>query len=238
LKLIILAGGSGKRLSGNGFSMPKPLVPIGSKPLIWHIMKIFAYQGLSDFILCLGYKANMIEAAVKNFREVIKGDWKVQFLDTGIDTPKLQRIQKASSHISNEPNLLSYADNLCNLNLEELLNSHKAGNKLLTLTGVKPHSPYGHIFRDDGKITFKEKPIMNNSLINAGFMVFEPGFIDYISGCTGELETDIISSLAADEQLNVYEHPGDWNGINNTKEYEEVCQKYSKGEVYWETWKK
>ena len=238
MKLIILAGGSGKRLTESENSLPKPLFDIGGKPLLWHIMKYFSYYGIKSFIVCLGYKAITIKKHMSQLSEIANCEWNVNFLNTGRDSSKLQRLEKAAKYLDKGPNLLSYADNLCDCNINEFIKSHMKTNKIFSITGVRPHSPYGHIFQDDGKITFKEKPEMRNSLINAGFMMFEPEFIDYIIGNTGELETDVISLLAERNELNVYEHKGRWDGINTRKEYETVCEIYHQGKAYWEKWKK
>ena len=238
MKLVILAGGSGKRLTESEHSLPKPLFDIGGKPLLWHIMKYFSYYGINSFIVCLGYKAITIKKHMSQLSEIANCEWNVNFLNTGHDSSKLQRLEKSVKYLDKGPNLLSYADNLCDCNINEFINSHMKNNKIFTITGVRPHSPYGHIFQDDGKITFKEKPEMRNSLINAGFMMFEPEFIDYVIGNSGELETDVISLLATRNELNVYEHKGKWDGINTRKEYETVCEIYHQGKAYWEKWKK
>lgn len=238
LKLIILAGGSGKRLTENENSLPKPLSDIGGKPLLWHIMKYFSHYGIKSFIVCLGYKAITIKKHMSSMEEIANGDWNVNFLNTGRDSSKPARIEKAAKYLDRGPNMISYADNLCDFDINKFIDCHMKSNKIFTLTGVRPHSPYGHIFRDNGIITFKEKPEMRNSLINAGFMIFEPEFIDYMADFPGELETEIISALARDGELNVYEHKGNWDGINTRKEYENVCDLYQQGKAYWEIWKK
>ena len=238
MKLIILAGGSGKRLAENENSLPKPLSDIGGKPLMWHIMKYFSCYGIKSFIICLGHKGTTIKNRMSVLPEIADGDWNVNFINTGRNSSKLKRIEKASKYLDRGPNIISYADNLCDFDLNAFIDSHLAGEKMFSLVGVRPRSPYGHIFRDNGIITFKEKPEMLNSLINAGFIIFEPEFLDYISGCSGELETDIISQLASDNELNVYEHKGNWDGINTRKEYENICEIYQQGKAYWEIWKK
>lgn len=238
MKLIILAGGSGKRLSDNKNSTPKPLSDIGGKPLLWHIMKYHAYFGIKNFIICLGHKGTTIKHHMAVIPEIANGDWAVNFLNTGQESTKLQRIEKASKYLDNGPNLLSYADNLIDYNVHDFITDHTKSGKILTIAGVKPHSPYGHIFRDGGIITFKEKPVMKNSLINAGFMIFEPELMNYILDSGDELETDTLTKLASVGQLNVFEHKGSWDGINTKKEYEIVCNKYNSGKAYWEIWKK
>ena len=238
MKLIILAGGSGKRLAENENSLPKPLSDIGGKPLLWHIMKYNSHYGIKSFIVCLGHKAITIKKHMSIMPEIANGEWSVNFLNTGKDSSKLQRIEKAAKDLDRGPNLLSYADNLCDFDISKFIESHVNSGKSFSLAGVRLHSPYGHIFRDDGIITFKEKPEMRNSLINAGYMIFEPEFIDYISSFTGELETEVISALAVDGELNVFEHKGNWDGINTRKEYETVCDLYHQGKAYWEKWKK
>ncbi|MDX1358569.1 MAG: sugar phosphate nucleotidyltransferase [Clostridia bacterium] len=202
MKLIILAGGSGKRLADNENLVPKPLSDIGGKPLLWHIMKYFAYYGIKSFVICLGFKAKTIKKRMSDIPEIANGDWNVNFLNTGMESSKLQRIMQAAKYLDRGPNLLSYADNLCDFDVIEFIDNHVNSGKIFSLTGVRPHSPYGHIFRDDGVVTFKEKPEMRNSLINAGYMIFEPEFIDYISKFDGELETEVISALAKDSELN------------------------------------
>ena len=238
MKLVILAGGTGKRMSDNENAFPKPLFDIGDRPLLWHIMKYFSYFGIKDFIICLGYKAITIKKHMSLMPEIENCDWNVNFLNTGKDSSKLKRIEMAAEYLDRGPNFLSYADNLCDVDLNKFIECHMKKGKIFSLTGVRPYSPYGHIFRDSDQITFKEKPEMLNSLINAGFMIFEPEFIDYIADNPGELETDIISQLASENELNVYEHNGNWDGINTRKEYESVCELYKNGKAYWEKWKK
>lgn len=238
MKVIILAGGSGRRLAIDGESLPKPLIPIGGRPMLWHIMGIFACQGFNDFILCLGYKADAITGAVMEFEEIKNGAWNVEPVDTGLGSSKLERLRRIFNRLPEGANIICYADNLCDINLPELIKHHSDSGKMFTITGVRPTSPYGHIFNDDGRLKFKEKPVMKNSLINAGFMVFEKSFIDYVLSMEGELETDVISSLADEGKLNVHRHSGGWNGVNNLKEYDEVCDIYEKGNAFWEIWKK
>ncbi|MFO7611643.1 MAG: sugar phosphate nucleotidyltransferase [Clostridia bacterium] len=238
MKMIILAGGSGKRLASGKNSLPKPLADIGGKPLLWHIMKYFSCLGINGFVVCLGYKGSLIRKHMSECHEISCGSWDVRFIDTGLDSTKLLRIEMAAKYADPGTNLLSYSDNLCDLDLGAFLLSHNVSGMMLSLAGVKPYSPYGHIFRDDGILTFKEKPRMMNSLINAGFMAFEKEFIEYISRFSGELETDVISSLAQEGRLNVFEHNGNWDGINTLKEYEAVCRLHQQGKAYWEIWKK
>lgn len=238
MKLVILAGGYGKRLTTGDNTIPKPLVEIGEKPLIWYVMKLFASQGITEFIICLGYMAEEISDTINRFSEVSDGSWDVINVDTGIESSKLSRIKQVSGYLAEETNLLSYADNLCDLNLSALLKQHNKEKKLLTITGVRPHSPYGHIFMDNGMVSFKEKPEMKNSLVNAGFMAFNRSFLGFIDKHSGELETEIISALARENELGVYRHTGRWIGINNSKEYETVYNLHKNGDAFWEIWKK
>jgi glucose-1-phosphate cytidylyltransferase len=258
MKAVILCGGRGRRLSESTEFLPKPLVEIGGKPILWHIMKLYAHQGIKEFILCLGYKGEKIkefflklEASKNDFlldlqkekvhlltnREDL--DVKIIFADTGQETMTGARIAKIKKYIGEDEDFfVTYGDGVADINLEELYNFHKKMGKIGTLTVVHPVYWYGLTVLKDGLITsFDEKPEMKD-FINGGFMVFNGKIFDYLSedeACV--LEQEPLKKLANDNQLAGYHHQGFWKAMDTQKDVDSLEKIYAEG-APWEIWKK
>ena len=228
MKVLILAGGLGTRLSEETRLIPKPMVEIGGRPILWHIMKIYSYYGFNDFVILTGYKSHVIKDYFvhyyqqysditvdmqNNSVEIHKMQtepWKVTMLYTGQDTMTGSRIKKAQEYIGNEPFMLTYGDGVADIDINKLIRVHKSSGKILTLTAVKPFGKFGALnISNDGSIdSFKEKPQGDGSWINGGFMVCEPEVFDYIDAKRDDVifEREPLENLASEGQLNSYKH--------------------------------
>ena len=201
MKVAILAGGLGTRLSEETTVKPKPMVEIGGKPMLWHIMHIYAAQGYKEFVVALGYKGEIIKDYFLNYHyrahdisvrldtgevTIHQGnseDWTVHLLDTGTDTQTGGRVKRVAQFIGNEPFMFTYGDGVANINIPDLLAFHSAQGKLVTLTAVRPAARFGQMVIEDGRVVeFKEKPQIGEGWINGGFFVLQPGIVDYIAG--------------------------------------------------------
>ena len=228
MKTVILCGGKGTRMDKFTQSIPKPLAPIGDKPVLWHIMNIYACQGYNDFILCLGYKGEIIRDYFKPYK-----DWNITFIDTGQDTNTGGRIKKIESNIVGDTFFATYADGLANVNLKELLAYHNKNQKIATITAVNPFSPFGMLELDhDGAILkFKEKPLMQQ-LINGWFFIFNRK----IFKCLDEnsiLETEPFEKLVAEKQIFAYKFTGFWKSMDTFKDVQELNELYARGNCPW-----
>jgi len=237
LKVIILAGGFGTRLSEYTESIPKPLVKIGNKPIIVHIMEIFDEYGFNDFIIATGYKSELIkeyflninylyddfEIDLKNnninfLSENNKKNWKIKIVDTGLSTMTGGRLLRLKDFI-NEPFLLTYGDGLSNVNIIELIKFHESQNKIATVTAVHPIARFGEITILNNQVTnFIEKPQMNNGWINGGFFVFNPKIFEYLSNDNSILEKDALELLSSQSQLSAFKHEGFWQCMDTKRD--------------------
>jgi glucose-1-phosphate cytidylyltransferase len=253
MKTIILAGGAGTRIAEETHIRPKPMVEIGGRPIVWHLMNIYAQYGFKEFVLALGYKGEVIKDYFCNFQIMDsditvnlkngtrsihhkKGecDWTVHLIDTGLPTLTGGRIKRLQEFIGNETFMVTYADGLSNINLEKLLKFHKGHGKLATVTIVPPPSRFGKLIVEDGLVTsFSEKPIENEGLINGGFFVFEPGVFDYIEGDSTILERAPMENLAKDGQLMAYEHKGFWQMMDTVHEKKLLEDLWKSGNAPW-----
>lgn len=257
-KVVILAGGLGTRLSEETKLVPKPMVEIGGKPILWHIMKIYSHYGFNDFIILTGYKSHVIKDYFVNYYQQYSDitvdmlnnsveihktktePWKVTMLYTGQDTMTGGRIKKAQEYIGNEPFLLTYGDGVSNIDINKLIECHKKSNKYLTLTAVKPSGRFGALdISDNGTIqSFKEKPEGDGAWINGGFMVCQPEVFDYIA----EGKTDVIfertplEKLAEDGQLNSYKHDGFWRPMDTLKDKNDLTDMWQNNQAPWAVW--
>ena len=260
MKVVILAGGLGTRLSEETKLLPKPMVEIGGKPILWHIMKIYSYYGFNDFIILTGYKSHIIKDyfvhyyqqysditvdMLNNTVEIHKiktEPWKVTMLYTGQSTMTGSRIKKAQEYIGNEPFLLTYGDGVSDVNINELVKCHNQSSKYLTLTAVKPSGKFGALdITSDGTInSFQEKPQGDGSWINGGFMVCEPEIFNYIE----PNRTDIIferlplENLAKDGKLNSYKHTGFWHPMDTLKSKNDLTEMWETNYAPWAIWNK
>lgn len=257
MKVVILAGGLGTRLSEETELKPKPMVEIGGKPILWHIMKIYSHYGFNDFVVLTGYKSHIIKEYFINYYnrysdvtvdmanntvEVHKTrnePWKVTMLYTGKDTMTGGRIKKAQDYIGNEPFMLTYGDGVSDVDIDELIKSHKESGKLVTMTAVQLSGRFGAlVIKDNNMITsFMEKPKGEESWINGGFFVCQPEVFDYIKeGDKTIFERAPLENLAKDKQLNAYKHRGFWQPMDTLRDKKELTELWEAGKAPWAKW--
>ncbi len=228
MKVIILAGGFGTRLGQA--SGPKPMVKIGGKPIIYHIMKYYESYGFKEFVLALGYKANLIKKELKKYK------FQIDFVDTGLNTMTGGRLKRLKSFINNERFMLTYGDGLSNVNLNKLLKFHIKSNKLATVTAVHPPSRFGEIIIKNGKVKeFNEKTTSKSQWINGGFFVFEPEVLNFIDGDSTVLESTPLSKLTKKENLTAFKHEGFWQCMDTMKD-KNFLEKVWKKNPPWKNW--
>lgn len=259
MKTIILCGGLGTRLKEETEYKPKPMVYIGEKPIIWHIMKIYAHYGYNEFILALGYKADYIkdfflnqkafssdftlntqdhsvDYHLDNRKEV--DDFKITFVDTGLDTLPGERILLCQKYIPKEDNyfMVTYGDGVSDVNIDELIKFHKKQKTIGTITGVHPRSKFGMVEVNEDMLikSFSEKPVMND-WVNGGYMVFDKQYFKYQN--PGELEHEALKRLSKIKQLSLYGHKGFWYAVDTNKEYEDLNKLWKLGNAPWKIWK-
>ncbi|QWD34023.1 glucose-1-phosphate cytidylyltransferase [Polynucleobacter paneuropaeus] len=252
MKVILLAGGFGTRLSEYTESIPKPMVSIGSKPILWHIMNRYASFGHKDFFVALGYKAEVIKSFFLNYRslnsdfsvdlstgavtphQIDAVDWRVTLVDTGLESMTGGRVKRLKSFIGNEPFMLTYGDGLANIDLDDLLNFHKSHGKLVTVTAVHPGARFGELLINDSKVTsFQEKPQMGQGWINGGYFVIEPAFFDLIDGDDTILEREPLEVAARMGELMAYSHPGFWQCMDTKRDRDVLEDLWASGAAPW-----
>lgn len=233
MKVVILCGGKGTRLSEHTESIPKPLVGIGDKPILWHIMKCYFYYGYNDFILCLGYKGKLIEEYFKNNNEE---NWNIKFVDTGEESNKGQRIKKIEKHIKDENFFLAYGDDVANVNINEVLDYHLRKGKIVTLISVNPLSQFGILEMNENNeiIKFKEKPKLNH-WINGGFFVCNKKIFNYIKD-NYDLEKETFEELVKEKQICAFKHNGFWKCMNTFKDVMELNEIWKQNKAPWKVW--
>jgi len=221
MKVVILAGGFGTRLSEETDFIPKPLVSIGNKPIIQLIMEIYSFYGFNDFIILLGYKGEMIK---EYFFKLNNNKWNIQFVDTGLNTDTGGRIKKGFTFIKNKPFMLTYGDGLANINIKDLIKFHNNHNGLVTMTSVQLASRFGILdIGDKGKVLqFKEKPKENEAWINGGFFVCEPSIIEYIDNDNTTFEKEPLSNISKEGNLFTYRHKGFWRCMDTLRDKREL----------------
>ncbi len=258
MKVVILCGGRGTRMKEETEFKPKPLVEIGDRPILWHIMKIYAHYGLSDFILCLGYKGNLIKEYFLNY-EAMNNDftvhlgshnrfdfhskhsehgWKVTLVDTGEESQTGSRIKKIEKYLDGEPFMVTYGDGVADINIKKLLDFHRSHGLSGTVTGVHPSSRFGEILLQDSKVVdFNEKPQVKKGFINGGFFVFENEVLNYLSpddDCY--LEREPLERLASDGKLMAYIHEGFWQSVDTYRELERLNALWKSVNPPWKVW--
>jgi len=256
MKVVILAGGLGTRISEETEIRPKPMVEIGGMPILWHVMKIYSSQGFNEFIICLGYKGFLIKEYFANYFlhlsdvtiELSTGSIKVHdcksenikmtLIDTGINTQTGGRIKRVKEYIGNETFMLTYGDGLADINLKNLLKLHKENKKLATITSVRPPGRFGSIILGDNNevIKFEEKPLGDGGWINGGFFVLEPEIINYINDDNTCWEREPIVNLASEGQLSAYEHSGFWKPMDTLRDKTELENLWNCGNAPWKIW--
>jgi len=257
MKVVILAGGFGTRLSEETDLRPKPMVEIGGRPILWHIMKIYSYWGFNEFIILTGYKAHIIKDYFINYYtrysditvdmtsntvEIHKHrnePWKVTMLYTGQDTMTGGRLLEAKDFIGSERFMLTYGDGVSDVNIPELITSHERAGKQVTMTTVRPTGRYGILsIADDGGVeSFKEKAEGESDWINGGFLVMEPGVFDYLEdGAETILERKPLEKLARTGHLNAYKHSGFWKSMDSLRDKNELTAMWVSGKAPWAVW--
>lgn len=258
MKVVLLAGGHGTRISEESQFKPKPMIEIGGKPILWHVMKEYAFYGQNEFIICAGYKQEYIKKWFADYfltnsdvtydyhdgksnmtvHESHCEDWKVTVVDTGLDTMTGGRIKKIQKYIGNEPFLMTYGDGVCDVDINKLIDAHKKEGKIATLTAVLQDQSKGvlDIGGDNAVKCFREKKISDGAPINAGYMVFEPEVFDYIDGDNTVLEKEPLERLANEGQLMSYMHKGFWQCMDNMREKEQLEKLIAGGKATWMKW--
>jgi len=257
MKVVILAGGFGTRLSEETGVKPKPMVEIGDKPILWHIMKIYSAHGLNDFIICLGYKGYMIKEYfatyllhmsdvtfdLRNNKMKVHHNgtepWKVTLVDTGENSMTGGRLKRVKDYIGDETFCLTYGDGVTNLNINELIDFHRDQKTLATLTAVQQPGRFGafNLDRNQYKIsTFKEKPQGDGAWINGGFFVLELGVMDYIEGDSTVWEREPMEKLAHDGMLSAYRHHGFWQPMDTLRDRNHLEELWQSGKAPWKVW--
>lgn len=256
MKVVILAGGYGTRLAEATDLMPKPMVEIGGRPILWHIMKIYSHYGFNDFVILLGSKGYQIKKYFANYylhQNDIRFDfktnstellsdgsepWRVTLLDTGVDTMTGGRIRRAQAQIGNEPFLLSYGDGVANVDLKALLDFHRRQDTVATLTAVQPEARFGNLnVGSDGFIRdFSEKPKTESGWINGGFFVMEPAIFQYLDGDACILEQGPLQTLVNENKLSAFHHHGFWQCMDTLRDNKKLNQIWNEGRAPWKTW--
>ena len=257
MKVLILAGGFGTRLSEETSIRPKPMAEIGDRPILWHIMKSYAEYGYNDFVILLGYKGYFIKEYFANYflhlsdveidlgKNSIKTlesrseDWKVTLVDTGLHTMTGGRIKRAQKIVGDEPFLLTYGDGVSDVNIDELVRFHKGHGKAITLTSYQPEGRFGalDIGEENHVRKFLEKPKGDKAWINSGFFVCEPKVFDYIDGDTTVFEQDPLENLASEGELFTYKHRGFWKCMDTLRDKNQLNDMWNGGNPRWKTWK-
>ncbi len=253
MKVVILAGGMGTRLGEETVSKPKPMVEIGGKPILWHIMKTYSAYGFHDFVICCGYKGPMIKDYFINYNhyqsdctyltgtqeiETVHSrvePWKVTLVNPGLKTMTAGRILRAREYIGEEPFLLTYGDGVADLNIPELLDFHRAHGKIITISTTQPPGRFGALSIDEGGVIrgFKEKARKDQSWVNIGYMVCEPKIYEYLGDGAEMLEAGPFEKLAADEQMAAYPHPGFWSPMDTIHDRDYLEKLWQSGEAPW-----
>jgi glucose-1-phosphate cytidylyltransferase len=256
MKVVLLAGGYGTRLSEETDLKPKPMVEIGGKPILWHIMKLYSHYGFNDFVVCLGYKGYVIKEYFANYflhmadvtfdmttnsmtvHRKKAEPWKVTLVDTGASTMTGGRIKRVQEYVGNETFMVTYGDGLSDQDLAKLVTYHRSHGKIGTMTTVQPSGRFGavDIGKDDQINAFIEKPRGDGAWINAGFFVFEPQVFDYIAGDAVVLERQPLETLAKEGQLTAFKHSGFWKPMDTLREKNEFEELWTGGKAPWQVW--
>ncbi len=256
MKVLLLAGGFGTRLSEETDIRPKPMVQIGGKPILWHIMKIYSKYGFNDFVLLLGYKGYYIKEYFANYflhqsdvtidmqtgkMEVLNNSsepWRITLLDTGLDTMTGGRVKKAQQIVGNEPFMLTYGDGVSDINIDELVKFHKSHGKAITMSSTQPEGRFGALNLDGDKVeSFLEKPKGDGGWINIGFFVCEPKVFDYIEdGDDVVFEQAPLKNLALDGEMFTFKHNGFWKPMDSLKDKNDLNKLWDTNKAPWKTW--
>lgn len=259
MKVVILAGGLGTRISEESYLRPKPMIEIGEKPILWHIMKIYSFYGYNDFIICAGYKQNIIKEWFANYylhnsditfdfrngnnnmmvHNNISEPWKVTIIDTGFNTLTGGRLKRIEKYIGNETFLMTYGDGVSDVNINQLIKSHDKQNSLCTLTVVQPEGRFGILDLDNNQVlSFREKSKEDMGWINAGFMVIEPEIFNYIKDDNTVFEKEPLETLAKEKKLTCYKHKGFWQCMDTMRDKENLEKLWKENMAPWKIWER
>lgn len=258
MKVVLLAGGFGTRISEESEHKPKPMIEIGGKPILWHIMKEYSYYGFNEFVICAGYKQYYIKEWFADYFihnsditfDFTQGNkmivhqqhsepWKVTVIDTGLNTMTGGRIKRIKSYIGNEQFLMTYGDGVSDVNINDLIDFHRSHGKIATLTSVNVNQRFGilDIGKNNDILAFREKSSDDGSKINAGYMVLEPEIFDYIEGDDTVFEKAPLERLAAEGQLKSFYHNGYWQCMDTKREKDKLEELWASGNAPWKKWK-
>lgn len=255
MKAVILAGGLGTRLAEETSIRPKPMIEIGGYPILWHIMQIFSAGDVKEFCIACGYRGEMIKEYFGNFHlhqadlsvNMSQGDvkvhnsrapdWLVHLIDTGVETMTGGRIKRLGKWLGDETFIMTYGDGVADIDIKKLLQFHRSHGKLATMTAVRPPARFGSLdFRGDQIVSFSEKPQTGEGWINGGFMVLEPGVLDYIDGDSAVFEREPLERLAAAGELMAYKHEGFWQPMDTLREKQLLEDLWQSGQAPWKVW--
>jgi glucose-1-phosphate cytidylyltransferase len=257
MKVVILAGGMGTRISEESHLKPKPMIEIGERPILWHIMKIYSHYGFDEFIICLGYKSNVVKDYFANYfmyesdvtfnfksgKEIFTHQhfaekWTVTLVNTGMDTMTGGRVKRIHKYVGNDPFMLTYGDGVSDINIPKLIDFHKSHGKHVTVTAVQPLGRFGSLNIDNTSEVegFIEKPKGDNSWINGGFFVMQPEVFDYIQEDDTNLEMDTLQKLACDHQFMAYLHAGFWQPMDTMRDKTLLDELWKSGKAPWKIW--
>jgi len=257
MKVVILAGGFGTRISEESQLKPKPMIEIGTMPILWHIMKYYSFYGFNEFIICAGYKQHVIKEWFADYFlhtsditfDFVKGDdvivhnkyaepWKVTVVDTGLNTMTGGRLKRVKEFIGDDTFFMTYGDGVCDVNIDKTLTYHRRHGKLATITAIQPEGRFGYLDLEEDKInSFREKNTRDTGWINAGFMVLNPAVLDYISDDTTMFEREPMERLASEGQMMCYKHRGFWQCMDTLRDKEKLEKLWYGGEAPWRIWK-
>ena len=256
MKVVILAGGFGTRISEESYLKPKPMVEIGEKPILWHIMKTYSHYGYNDFVICAGYKQHVIKEWFADYylhntdvtfdlqtnSMVVHNNysepWKVTVVDTGLNTMTGGRVKRIKDYIDNETFLLTYGDGVSDININQLVEFHRKNKKLVTMSAYNVEQRFGVLdINEKGEITaFREKASNDGSLVNIGYMVCEPQFIDYIENDKTVLEKKPLETVASMGELMAYKHNGFWQCMDTVREKQKLEEMWAENRAPWKVW--
>jgi glucose-1-phosphate cytidylyltransferase len=257
MKVVILAGGMGTRISEESHLKPKPMIEIGEKPILWHIMKIYGHYGCRDFVICLGYKSYVIKEFFEHFflhnsdvtfdfqsgqeQKIIHNyhaePWSITLVETGRDTLTGGRVKRVRSYLDEQPFLLTYGDGVGDVDIGELVKFHKSHGKLATVTATQPSGRFGSLALSGTNVTsFQEKPKGDGAWINGGFFVMQPEVLDYIEGDDTVLEREPLERLAREGQLMAYKHHGFWQPMDTLRDKNYLEDLWKSGLAKWKVW--
>lgn len=255
MKVVILAGGLGTRISEESHLRPKPMIEIGGKPILWHLMKMYSHYGINDFVICLGYKGYVIKEYFSNYflhmsdvtfcmrenqmeiHQKFAEPWKVTLVDTGENTMTGGRLKRVASYIDDETFCFTYGDGVSDIDISDLIANHKFSGRQATVTAIQPPGRYGALHIENGAVHhFQEKPDGDGAWINGGFFVLEPSVLDYIGDDTTVWEQQPLQHLAANGELNAYQHNGFWQAMDTLREKNLLEELWSSGKAPWKNW--